>query len=405
MKEKCFYIVTFLVCVISSEAQSKISILNACSYYGEKNPSSVYTFNSDVEASSALRLITDASGLATNFKIMAANIPNAAAIIYNNERYILYNQSFMYNISKKINYWASISILAHEVGHHLNGHSLLSGGSRPSIELEADKFSGFVLAKLGANLEEAQYAINSFVSEYASATHPGKSARLAAIANGWYSFSSNFKNAQNQKIDIAKRPKSIFTNMILGKGKTSESLYFKKIDKYQFKILSESGYEFFNKEYREIKITDDILIFWFPDYEAYGYIDSFSEIKAGQTIEMKYGNSNFRVKSLLFPKEYINMPGKYLIVYYPNGGFNIFVNGLFIDNPQEITNLSYWQIYPKNVKQSTGQEDDYYYVYKLNDGIKDVFIQVSRNQSKEAEIQKKYTITAGFLYNGGPINF
>jgi hypothetical protein len=172
-------------------SQAKLSINYACSYYGEKTPTSVYTFSSDNEAQSALKQIADASGLSTNFKLVAADVPNAAAVIFNNSRYILYNQTFMYNISQRTNYWASISILAHEVGHHLNGHSLTPGGSRPSLELEADKFSGFILAKLGANLKESQSAINALVSETGSITHPGKSARLAAIANGWYQNSSN----------------------------------------------------------------------------------------------------------------------------------------------------------------------------------------------------------------------
>ena len=97
----------------------------------------------------------------------------------------------MYNIEKRINYWASVSILAHEIGHHLNGHSLMPGGSRPSLELEADKFSGFVLATLGASLEDSQVAINKLVSDEGSLTHPPKSARLAAIANGWHESSSS----------------------------------------------------------------------------------------------------------------------------------------------------------------------------------------------------------------------
>ncbi len=106
----------------------------------------------------------------------------------------------MYNISQRINYWASLSILAHEVGHHLNGHSLIPGGSRPSLELQADKFSGFILAKIGASLEEAQSAINAIVSENGSTTHPGKSARLAAIANGWY----NNKSSVNSRMTADK---------------------------------------------------------------------------------------------------------------------------------------------------------------------------------------------------------
>ncbi len=183
--------VLFLGVSSDSICQKKLSLAAVCSYYGEKTPSSAYTFNSDREAETALKMITDASGLSPNFALLAADIPNAAAVVMYNERYILYNQTFMYNIRQRINYWASISILAHEVGHHLNGHSLQPGGSRPDLELQADKFSGFILSKLGANLDEAQSAIHALIPEEGSLTHPGRSSRLAAIANGWYQANGN----------------------------------------------------------------------------------------------------------------------------------------------------------------------------------------------------------------------
>jgi len=81
--------------------------------------------------------------------------------------------------------WSSISILAHEIGHHLNGHTLGVGGSRPDLELQADKFSGFVCARMGATLAEAQAAMKVAASSAGSSTHPPKSARLEAIAVGW----------------------------------------------------------------------------------------------------------------------------------------------------------------------------------------------------------------------------
>ena len=177
----------FILQMSSVFSQEKLNISNTCTYYGEKTASSVYTFASDIEAVSALKLITDASGLSQNFTLLAADIPNAAAVILYNKRYILYNQAFMYNIRQRINYWASISILAHEVGHHLNGHSLSPGGSRPILELEADKFSGFILGRLGATLEQAQSAISNLASISGSLTHPGRSARLSALTNGWVS--------------------------------------------------------------------------------------------------------------------------------------------------------------------------------------------------------------------------
>ena len=69
----------------------------------------------------------------------------------------------------------------------------MSGGSRPDLELQADKFSGFVCAKLGATLQQAQAAMNSIASTSGSSTHPPKSARIEAIALGWNQGNSGSK--------------------------------------------------------------------------------------------------------------------------------------------------------------------------------------------------------------------
>ncbi len=169
-----------------------------CSYYGENTPTTaIYTFASDNEAKQALARIMQVTGLPTNFNIMAANVPNACAVIKcptssTCERYILYNQDFMLKVRDltRTN-WSEISILAHEIGHHLSGHTLDNLGSRPEIELEADKFSGFVLGKMGATLADAKAAMELIGSSSGSSTHPAKDARLAAIVNGWREATAN----------------------------------------------------------------------------------------------------------------------------------------------------------------------------------------------------------------------
>ncbi|WP_242928700.1 membrane-binding protein [Pontibacter vulgaris] len=143
--------------------------------------------------------IIDVIGLKPRFQLRAANIDNAAAVIYNGERYILYNEQFLEEINNAVHTdWAGVSILAHEIGHHLNGHTLSRSGSNPEDELEADEFSGFVLRKMGASLEEAQAAINLLAEERTSRTHPGRSYRLAAISKGW-------QNAESQLMAGTKR--------------------------------------------------------------------------------------------------------------------------------------------------------------------------------------------------------
>ena len=177
----------FLVCTTSSAvAQERIVIGEACSYYGDTISGELYGFGSDQEAEQAIARIMKFTGLPQNFTIKAANVPNAAAVIRDTRRLILYNQTFMERVRQTTNTdWAAISILAHEIGHHLSGHTLEAGGSRPETELQADRFSGYVLYKMSATLEQAQAAMETMTSEGGSATHPPKSARLAAIANGW----------------------------------------------------------------------------------------------------------------------------------------------------------------------------------------------------------------------------
>lgn len=107
-------------------------------------------------------------------------------MVYGGRRYLLYNPTFLAAVNRAGHTdWAGISILAHEMGHHLNGHTLRAGGSQPEDELEADEFSGFVLRRLGASLAQAQAAMAAVSPNEGSATHPGRAPRLAAIGRGW----------------------------------------------------------------------------------------------------------------------------------------------------------------------------------------------------------------------------
>jgi hypothetical protein len=179
--------VIFLACAVPAGAQERLQLdtLQHCSYYGERLQEELYGFASDEAARSFVSEIMRYTGLPQNFEIMAANVPNASAVIDAGKRLILYSQGFMRDITNRAGTdWAATSIMAHEVGHHLAGHTL-AGGSRPPAELQADQFSGHVLFKMGATLEQAKVAMELVAGQEGSTTHPPKGARLAAIHNGW----------------------------------------------------------------------------------------------------------------------------------------------------------------------------------------------------------------------------
>lgn len=173
---------------VSCANAASINLGSSCSYFGETLPPKAELVSSTDEVGTLIQRIVDASGLSRNFEIRAAIVPNAIAMNLGSSRYILYNPRFIQEISTATgNRWAAVGILAHEVGHHLNGHTLMSGGSRPPLELQADYFSGFILQKLGATLEDATAVIEKFAPPTGSTTHPAQHDRVASIRSGWTS--------------------------------------------------------------------------------------------------------------------------------------------------------------------------------------------------------------------------
>lgn len=148
-------------------------------------------FMSNAEADDALAKILSVVGASKRFIVAPCeNINNALAVIDDGMRYILYDPEFINSISQTSDYWANMSILAHEVGHHINGHTLnasISAYENKIQELEADEFSGFVMQKIGSTLDEAIDAIASIApsGDDTYSSHPNKERRIKAITKGY----------------------------------------------------------------------------------------------------------------------------------------------------------------------------------------------------------------------------
>jgi hypothetical protein len=150
----------------------------------------IRSYEASADARAIVSGIMKQIGLPMNLDVRAApDVANAQALVETIEgrevRVILYNPDWMDNLEKTLGTdWTSVSILAHEIGHHLAGH-LDPRYPNHAAELEADKFSGFILNKLGARLEQAQLAMAMISPEEASVSHPGRALRVTEIARGW----------------------------------------------------------------------------------------------------------------------------------------------------------------------------------------------------------------------------
>lgn len=182
----CLATIVGLAPALAGAEISRMQVDHYCAFKRDPAPSQITTFNADKSAIDAVKRISSMMGLVPRFEVKAADVANAAAVIRNKKRYILYNPDFMETVngSTRSN-WSEISILAHEIAHHLNNHTLENDGSRPDTELEADQFSGFILQKMGASLQQAKLAMQEIADDQPSATHPAKSTRMVAIALGW----------------------------------------------------------------------------------------------------------------------------------------------------------------------------------------------------------------------------
>lgn len=200
----------FLLTSFCALAQQDLTF--ACSYtsnsINEKEICDWLGFQSRPEAQRAVSEIVSRSGLKQNFYVMECpNIDNCYAATRNGERLIVYDGSFMRRVNNMAQTdWAALSILAHEIGHHLQGHTLKQGGSDKIKELEADEFSGFVMYQMGANLSEAQSAIYKLTSNKEYGTHPPRKDRLTAIETGFENAKRLYPHVNNSSPKIENTP-------------------------------------------------------------------------------------------------------------------------------------------------------------------------------------------------------
>lgn len=161
--------------------------VNVCGFIIPPKQTFKSQFQSVYEAKEIVDEILDSVKWTENFRLQEKNgMNNAYATMINKVRWIIYDNDFLENLDDYANTkWASISVIAHEMGHHYYNHVVNGQGSTIPTEIEADYFSGYAMEKQGATLDQSLAAMKAIASDRASATHPGKSDRLAAITRGW----------------------------------------------------------------------------------------------------------------------------------------------------------------------------------------------------------------------------
>ncbi len=191
---KIYLLLVFFIGTMASFAQQ----INSCGF--KIPPKSLASkFQSVYEARDILKNMLDTIKWKENFSIREQNgINNAYATILQNKRWIIYDNDFLENLDTyAATKWASISVLAHEMGHHYYNHVVSGKGSTIPTEIEADAFSGYIMNKMGGTLAQAVAAMKTIATDRASSTHPAKADRIASITKGWNMAMNETKNTGN----------------------------------------------------------------------------------------------------------------------------------------------------------------------------------------------------------------
>lgn len=199
---RVFYLLVFLF-------SESVFSQHLCSYIDEKKRLNIYeiinsVINYDDDISEIVNTITDEYGGFPNFVLQRVEgYGNCAAVTDENGlRYILYDRDFLLYQAKtsQTNYWAVVFILAHEIGHHINGHNriVLGDAERRENELEADYFAGFIFNKLGGRKEDIAkiLELTNFDLFTYTTTHPSKYDRIKFANEGFDK--SDIKVTQNK---------------------------------------------------------------------------------------------------------------------------------------------------------------------------------------------------------------
>ena len=239
------------------------------------------SFSTNEDATKALQKILSVANLKTNrFVILPCdNIGNAMAAVYEGFRYILYKESWI----DKSDYWSKMAILAHEVGHHINGHTLsgYSLADSKRVELEADDWAGYAMGVLGASLTQTLELTKRFPDgDDSNSTHPNRAKRINALTVGWNigSKKGTVYNAPSESI----KPTPTTTNKPSDNWKYNYwkfsdfelDVYMGKKDKYGNDLDCEKFYQMIR--YDGYRLSSDIDYVWRSFYdEIYTYTATY----------------------------------------------------------------------------------------------------------------------------------
>lgn len=279
---KFFFFFLITLTIFSCNGQKShnldISIEAYSSYNNSTLPPTISLSKSTTKYDSLINYSMKSIGLLdTDIEIATTRSFGAYSVInrLSYRRFFVYNPAFfdtVYDVTQTN--FAILGICFHELAHHFYRHPLKPSNASHFYEKQADRYSGFALALIGATLEESLAAMNNIERLGGSTTqtisHPDKESRLAEIEKGFIdaritifkdsSFIEWDNNFKMQELMLALQiNKSFFDIKSMESLSDSIEVYSEKAIK---KSITEEIYSFYGELIyisgdREIKLSSN----------------------------------------------------------------------------------------------------------------------------------------------------
>jgi hypothetical protein len=166
-------IFSLLVLAYTLPAQETLDITfdHLCLYHGEEWPSEIYQFPSNPNVEVLKDEILKNNLIEQNFEFISANVPTISVALQDGKYYILYSRRFFKNADRA----TQLAMLAHAIGHVVNGHTFTESSQIPGEydsfdchlpsaqeEMEADEWAGYGLCRAGVPEELVEKIPNEY---------------------------------------------------------------------------------------------------------------------------------------------------------------------------------------------------------------------------------------------------
>lgn len=259
----CFFYTISLNYSLAQLENSNLNITSGCFYNEAQKSSSIRVFKpNNTKYVKIIQEIILSQGIKKEIQIYEAKIDNALATIINGEMIIVYDTVFLNMAEKLSNYKGGATlILAHEIGHLLNIHSLSpSESSSWWDELDADYFVGSIVLSKKIPIDAVYAVYDMFPTKSTSKSHPEWQARIKTTINGYCNaVFSNVINTSSTIADPNARIKKLQTELALLLNESIINLSFDQTINYSvsnLKIIRSYKNENGEQLKEELLITD-----------------------------------------------------------------------------------------------------------------------------------------------------